>query len=81
MKINYKMMLFKTLCNIVYSDFVVTSKRKVIVYTCTASVDFFIELHLMLIHLARDTIRARNEFLLVIENFNSVIKNVQLIKT
>lgn len=31
MKINYKMMLFKTLCNIVYSDFVVTSKRKVIV--------------------------------------------------
>lgn len=72
-------MLFKTLCNIVYSDFVVTSKRKVIVYTCTASVDFFIELHLM--HLARDTIRARNEFLLVIENFNSVIKNFQLIKT
>lgn len=40
MKINYKMMLFKTLCNIVYSDFVVTSKRKVIVYTCTAGVDF-----------------------------------------
>lgn len=74
-------MLFKTPSIIIFRfciNITVISEEKS--FSTQQMLIIFIELHFMIIHLARDILRARNDFFtgIKIENFNLVIENFQL---